>query len=202
MNRSKQIINKTLSIIGVLLLAGCETNKPDWGKYRGEQHSHTQLETIPYSSSNTTIYKPSTPHQDLPDPFTNEVNSLLVSMNKVGNVNYIKDFVLYQAWDYRHPNVSPAFATKKEAQQYADGNNISDGLPTGHMYVVREIDHRYEVRIGFSDFTYSNGTWRDVIFTSYTLNESEKFLNEQKAYHTDLVIFDLMTTEVAGVNTP
>jgi len=189
MNRSKQIINKTLSIIGALLLAGCETNKPEWGKYRGEQHSHTQLETIPYSSSNTTIYKPSTPHQDLPDPFTNEVN-------------YVKDFVLYQAWDYRHPNVSPAFATKKEAQQYADGNNISDGLPTGHMYAVREIDHRYEVRITFSDFTYSNGTWNDVIFTSYTLNESEKYLNEYKTDHTDLVIFDLMTTEVVGVNTP
>lgn len=201
MNRSTQIINKALSIIGVLFLAGCETNKPDWGKYRGEQHSHTQLETIPYIPSKTS-YKPSTPHNELPDPFTVEVSDLLTRMNEAGKVNYIKDFVLYQAWDYQHPQISPAFASFKDAQKYADGNNISDGLPTGHKYVVREINYRYEVRVGFSDYTYSNGTWKSTIFTSTSLKESEKYLNEYKTDRTDLHIFDLMTCEVVGVNTP
>ena len=52
---------------------------------------------------------------------------------------------------------------------------------------------RYEVRIGFSDYTYSNGTWKDTIFTSSSLKESEKYLNEHKATHTNLVIYDLKT---------
>ena len=42
----------------------------------------------------------------------------------------------------------------------------------------------------------------DVIFTSYALNESEKYLNTYKTNHTDLVIFDLVNQKVVGVNTP
>ena len=53
---------------------------------------------------------------------------------------------------------------------------------------AEQYDPRYEVRIGFSDYTYSNGTWKDTIFTSSSLKESEKFLNEHKAYDTPLVI--------------
>jgi len=60
---------------------------------------------------------------------------------------------------------------------------------------VREVDHRYEVRIGFSDYTYSNGTWKDTIFTSLSLKESEKYLNEHKTTYTDLIIYDLKTDE-------
>ena len=54
MNRAKQIINKTLSIIGVLFLAGCETSKPDWGKYRGvSAHPHIDNERITLQQLNT-----------------------------------------------------------------------------------------------------------------------------------------------------
>ena len=60
---------------------------------------------------------------------------------------------------------------------------------------VREVDHRYEVRIGFSDYTYSNGTWKDTIFTSLSLKESEKYLNEHKTPMQILVIYDLKTGE-------
>jgi len=52
---------------------------------------------------------------------------------------------------------------------------------------------RYEVRVEFSDYTYSNGTWKDTIFTSSSLKESEKYLNEHKAYDTPLVIHDAET---------
>lgn len=176
---------KTLtSLITLFFLAGCASNA-DWGKYRAE------LPTLQLPNNNTNKFEPLTPHHLLPDPFT----ALLVKMDEAGNVNYLKDFVLYQAWDYQHPNASPAFATKQEAQEYTDGNNISDGLPTGHKYVVREIEYRYEVR-------HQNDAVNDVIYTSYTLNGAEQYLNTYKANHTDLFIFDLMECAVVGVNTP
>ena len=191
-NNPNIIKMKYTNLILLIFLSGCASNA-DWGKYRADDGlNRTQV----YSSSNTTTYDPLTPHDLLPDPFlVNEVNALLVKMNEVGNINYIKDFVLYQAWDYQHPDASPAFPTKQEAQEYTDGNNISDGIPTGHKYVVREIDYRYEVR-------HQNDSVNDVIFTSYTLNGAEEYLNTYKANHTDLVIFDLMKCAVVGVNTP
>ena len=149
----EQMKYKTIILIALIFLSGCETNKPDWGKYRGDE-SQVDPPTLRYQDNGAIKFEPLTPHDLLPDPFlANEVSALLVKMNEAGNVNYIKDFVLYQAWDYLHPNISPAFPTEGEAQEYADGNNISDGLPTGHKYVVREIEYRYEVRIGFSDYT-------------------------------------------------
>ena len=231
MNRTTRIISKVLLIVGALALAGCKITTPDWGKYRGTNpHPHVVINNKPISHDelngdleqieqeakhldmsvvnylhqvNANKIERVTAHDLLPDPFyANELNYLLVKMNEAGNVNYIKDFVLYQAWDHQHPNVSPAFAIKEEAQEYADGNNNSDGIPTGHKYVVREINYRYEVRVGFSDYTYSNGTWKDLIFTSASLKESEKYLNEYKTNRTDLHIFDLMTSAVVGVNTP
>jgi hypothetical protein len=57
-----------------------------------------------------------------------------------------------------------------------------------------EIDLRYEVRIGFSDYTYSNGTWKDTVFTSHSLKESKKYLNKHKTSHAPLVplvVYDL-----------
>jgi hypothetical protein len=65
-----------------------------------------------------------------------------------------------------------------------------------------EIDLRYEVRIGFSDYTYSNGTWKDAIFTSHSLKESKAYLNEQKSTHTDLVIYDLKSGNVVTTSAP
>ena len=65
-----------------------------------------------------------------------------------------------------------------------------------------EVDLRYEVRIGFSDYTYSNGTWKDAIFTSHSLKESKAYLNEQKFTHTDLVIYDLRSGNVVTTSAP
>ena len=61
---------------------------------------------------------------------------------------------------------------------------------------VKEVDYRYEVRIGFSDYTYSNGTWKDTIFTSSSLKESEKYINENKVYDTPLVIYNFKTGNI------
>jgi len=65
-----------------------------------------------------------------------------------------------------------------------------------------EVDLRYEVRIGFSDYTYSNGTWKDAIFTSHSLKESKKYLNEYNSTHTDLVIYDLRSGNVVVTSAP
>jgi hypothetical protein len=63
-------------------------------------------------------------------------------------------------------------------------------------------DPRYEVRVGFSDYTYSNGTWKDMIFTSPSLKESENFLNEHKSDLTHLVIYDLRSGNVITTSAP
>ena len=68
-----------------------------------------------------------------------------------------------------------------------------DDLIAFDLSTGAKVDHRYEVRVGFSDYTYSNGTWKDTIYTSLSLKESEKYLNEHKAVHTALVIYDLAT---------
>jgi hypothetical protein len=65
-----------------------------------------------------------------------------------------------------------------------------------------EVDSRYEVRVGFSDYTYSNGTWKDMVFTSPSLKESENFLNEHKSDLTHLVIYDLRSGNVITTSTP
>ena len=124
----------------------------------------------------------------MPDPFLIGVNYTLDTS---------QGFVLYQAWDHRHPDICPVFFSRRDAQKYADENNfrLTDGQPTGHNYIVKEIIYRYEVR-------HQHDAINDVIFTSYALNESEKYLNTYKTNHTDLVIFDLVNQKVVGVNTP
>jgi len=91
----------------------------------------------------------------------------------------------------------------KTDAQVASSANGSGVIYTGtnDSYEVREVDHQYEVRVGFSDYTYSNGTWKDTIFTSLSLKESEKYLNEHKAYDTPLVIYDLKTDEQVASST-
>jgi hypothetical protein len=162
----------TISLIALIFLSGCETNKPDWSKYRGENQKHTQLNK----------------HDLLPDPFLIGVNYTLDTS---------QDFILYQAWDDKYPNICPVFFTRKEAQEYAGRNNFywNSRKSTGHNYIVKEIFYRYEVR-------HQNESVDDVIFTSYALNKAEDYLNAYKANHTDLFIFDLMKQEIVGVNTP
>lgn len=213
-NRTTQIINKTLSIIGLLLLVGCKTTIPDWGKYRGvSSHPHvvidnntishdelnSNLEQIEQEAKyldmsvvnylhqvNTSKIKRVTAHDLLPDPFLTDLKSPPTAGT------------LYQAYDPQYPDlpqISPVFVTEVEARAYADSNNFSGDRLTGHKYIVREVDYRYEIR-------HQNDAVNDVIFTSYSLNDSEKYLNTYKANHTDLVIYDLMNSVIVGVNTP
>ena len=65
-----------------------------------------------------------------------------------------------------------------------------------------EVDYRYEVRVGFSDYTYSNGTWNDAVFIASSLNESEKYIDEHKALDVPLVIYDLKTNNLIVTSVP
>ena len=62
-----------------------------------------------------------------------------------------------------------------------------------HSYEVREVNYRYEVRIGFSDYTYSNGSWNNTLYTSYDFNDAYEYVVEYSSAHSDLVIYDLKT---------
>jgi hypothetical protein len=103
--------------------------------------------------------------------------------------------VYYQAFDenWAHdPGINPIFETKAEAGEYAKRNNMGD-FTGGHSYEVRVINYRYVVRVGFSDYTYSNGSWNDILHTAYDFNDAYEYVVEYSSAHSDLVIFDLKT---------
>ena len=103
--------------------------------------------------------------------------------------------VYYQAFDENwadDPTINPVFETKAEAEEYAKRNNMGN-FAGGHSYEVRVIDYRYVVRVGFSDYTYSNGSWNDILHTAYDFNDAYDYVVEYSSAHSDLVIFDLKT---------
>jgi hypothetical protein len=98
----------------------------------------------------------------------------------------------YQAFDekWKHdPGINPVFETKAEAEEYAEVN----GMGNSHSYEVREVDYRYEVRVGFSDYSYSNGSWNHILHTAGDFNDAYEYVVEYSSAHSDLIIFDLNT---------
>lgn len=104
-----------------------------------------------------------------------------------------QDRVFYQAYDskWSDPSINPVFDTREEAKEYARENNMGGH----HSYEVREVDYRYIVRVGFTDFTYSNGSWNDILHTSGDFNDAYEYVVEYSSAHSDLVIYDLKTGE-------
>jgi hypothetical protein len=103
--------------------------------------------------------------------------------------------VYYQAFDENwadDPTINPIFETKTEAEEYAKRNNMGN-FAGGHSYEVRVIDYRYVVRVGFSDYTYANGSWNDILHTAYDFNDAYEYVVEYSSAHSDLVIYDLKT---------
>lgn len=97
--------------------------------------------------------------------------------------------VFYQAYDsnWNDPYINPIFETKAEAEEYAKRNNMND-LKTGHSYIVREVNYRYEVR-------QVNDAVNNVLYTSRTHNEAYEYVVEYSSSHSDLIIYDLKTGE-------
>ena len=93
--------------------------------------------------------------------------------------------IYYQAYDHKwrtDPTINPAFDTKEEAHEYANTYNMGNA----HLYVVRMINYRYEVRI-------VNPTNNELLYVSNDFNDAYEYVVEYSSAHSDLVIYDLKT---------
>ena len=99
--------------------------------------------------------------------------------------------IYYQAYDenwYSDPSINPIFDNEWEATEYAKRNSMSElsNAFSGHEYVVRVINHRYEVR-------QVNDEADDILHTSVDFNDAYEYVVEYSSAHSDLVIYDLKT---------
>ena len=99
--------------------------------------------------------------------------------------------IYYQAYDenwYSDPSINPIFDNEWEAKEYAKRNSMSElsNAFSGHEYVVRVINHRYEVR-------QVNDIDDDILHTTNDFNDAYEYVVEYSSAHSDLVIFDLKT---------
>jgi len=93
--------------------------------------------------------------------------------------------IYYQAYDHKwrtDPTINPAFDTKEEAYEYANTYNMGNA----HLYVVRMINYRYEVRI-------TNPSNNELLYVSNDFNDAYEYVVEYSSSHSDLVIYDLKT---------
>ena len=148
-------------------------------------------------SSSTVTDEPLTSEEYDPDQISERAHELGLRpvdyLHKVNNGRLI----LYQAHDPKwadEPSINPVFEDRAGAEEYAKRNNMSE-FEGGHSYIVREVNFRYEVR-------QVNDAVNDLLHTSLLLKDSEDYVNEYKANHHDLLIYDLKTGNVVGTNTP
>ena len=98
---------------------------------------------------------------------------------------------LWQAHDPKwadEPSINPVFESMAEAEEYAKRNNMND-LKTGHSYIVREVNYRYEVR-------QVNDLINDLLHTSRSFNNAYEYVVEYSSSHSDLIIYDLKTGKI------
>ena len=116
----------------------------------------------------------------------------LIGCNSTKKVQTIRTFdltqigeIYYQAYDHKwrtDPTINPAFDTKEEAYEYANEYNKENA----HLYIVRMINYRFEIRNVSS-------TENELIYTSNDYNDAFDFVDEYKAEFKDLVLYDLKT---------
>ena len=99
--------------------------------------------------------------------------------------------IYYQAYDenwYSDPSINPIFDNEWEAKEYAKRNSMSElsNAFSGHDYIVRVINHRYEER-------QVNDEMDDILHTSNELDDAHAYVNKHGSAHDDLIIFDLKT---------
>jgi hypothetical protein len=117
---------------------------------------------------------------------------LLVGCNhKQQSVNIETTPVYFQAYDenwYSDPSINPIFDKEWEAREYAKRNSMSQGsfAYSGHDYIVRVINHRYEVRR-------VNDEDDDILYTSNDFNDAYEYVVEFSGAHSDMIIYDLKT---------
>ena len=73
-----------------------------------------------------------------------------------------------------------------------------DQSAASYQAAEEEVDYRYEVRVGFTDYTYSNGSWNNILHTGDDFNDAYEYVAEYSSAHSDLIIYDLKTGETFG----
>ena len=120
------------------------------------------------------------------------ITFLLVGCNhKQQSANIETTPVYFQAYDenwYSDPSINPIFDKEWEAREYAKRNSMSQGsfAYSGHDYIVRVINHRYEVRR-------VNDEDDDILYTSNDFNDAYEYVVEFSSAHSDMIIYDLKT---------
>ena len=97
--------------------------------------------------------------------------------------------VFYQAYDgnWDDPSINPIFESEGEAKEYAKLNNMAtDEWDTGHSYIVRVVDYRYEVRQENEDINH-------LMDTFLMLNDAKSYAKQYIDTHHGLVVYDLTT---------
>ena len=98
--------------------------------------------------------------------------------------------IYYQAYDAKwdDPTINPIFDNEWEAKDYASRNNMGSkyAQDTSHSYVVRVVNHRYEVR-------QVNDVNDDILHTTNEFNDAYEYVVEYSSAHSDLIIYDLKT---------
>jgi len=93
--------------------------------------------------------------------------------------------IYYQAYDHKwrtDPTINPAFDTKSEAYEYANEYNKENA----HLYIVRMINYRYEIRI-------VNPNQNELMYTTNDFNDAIDYIDSYSPAHDDLVLYDLKT---------
>jgi hypothetical protein len=93
--------------------------------------------------------------------------------------------IYYQAYDHKwrtDPTINPAFDTKSEAYEYANEYNKENA----HLYIVRMINYRYEIRI-------VNPNQNELMYTTNDFNDAINYIDSYSPAHDDLVLYDLKT---------
>mgnify|MGYP003662201045 FL=1 len=97
--------------------------------------------------------------------------------------------VFYQAYDsnWDDPSINPVFENEWEAKEYAKRNNMAtDEWNTGHSYIVRVVDYRYEVRQENEDINH-------LMDTFLMLEDAKSYAKQYIDNHHGLVVYDLTT---------
>lgn len=93
------------------------------------------------------------------------------------------DGMYYQAYDSdwrTDPTINPIFDTRKDALDYA--NTYNEG--GAHLYIVRVINYRYEIRN-------ENPNANEMIYTTNDFNDGISFVDEFSGRYENLVMYDL-----------
>ncbi len=95
--------------------------------------------------------------------------------------------MFYQAYDsnWDDPSINSILEDEWEAKEYAKLNNMAtDEWDTGHSYIVRVVDYRYEVR-------QENEFINHVMDTFLMVNDAKSYANQYIDTHHGLVVYDL-----------